>query len=299
MTEVNLSAVKLEALTSAASTIGIAAQKLESLISSKSSTIGLAAQKVETLLHVATTAKFASFKLEVLLRKAPDPVVTPPKPPIPNTFRPNSIPCLPAPRSRFRRFWATQPNVCPPDIGSCNWLDPGAKDGCERPGLVLLTTTDPSWQQLSPAYDGGGGLPDGPAPITGGTIETANYVQGLALNILGTNAAQAPTFCGNIPGQRLGYWLDDVTGNKSGSSVRYIPTSGFTISQCVQFVQMQANADMQKLVKYGVASSVTVTALYIGNATIGLKIIIEGIDDTTTVVNSTMTKLSNAWVWNS
>lgn len=299
MTQVNLAAIKLETL-DAGGTIGIAAQKLETL-SSTNPTIQIAAQKLETLVHIAPSIDLAAFKLETLLRIMPDPIIVPPKPPTPNTFRPTTpipVPCNPAPRSRFRRFWATQPNACPPDIGQCTWLDPRAQDGCQRPGLVLLTTVDPSWKQLAPAYDGGGGLPGCGPPITGGTIDTENYVQGLALNILGTNAAQAPTFCGTIPGQRLGYWLDDITGNKSGSSVRYIPTKGFTISQSVQFVQMQANADMQKLVKYGVANSVTVTAVYIGNSTIGLKIIIEGTDDTKTVVNGTMTKLTNAWVWN-
>lgn len=214
--------------------------------------------------------------------------------PVPNTFHPLNIPCIPPPRSRFRKFWSTQPNVCPPTPDECD------RDICQSPGLGLMISTDPCWQELSCSRcDGGGALPDCAAPVTGGTLATNDYVRGLIINILGTNAARAASKCGNAPGQRLGYWLDSISGDKSGSTIRYVPTESFSTAQSVQFVQIAAQADMQKLIKYGVANQVTVTASYLGAGTINLKIVVEGVDDQTTVVNSTVTKLANAWVWNS
>lgn len=219
--------------------------------------------------------------------------------PIPNTFRPNPSPCIPPPRSRFNLFWATQPNACPSEVGQCTFLDPGNDNACLKPGLVVNLTYDTSFGECRPAYDGGGGLPEpGASPVvTGATISNLDYVRGLILNILGTNAAQAKTLCGNNPGQRLGYWLDDISGASSGTSIRYVPTNGFTVAQQVQFIQMQAQADMQKLVTYGVAVSVTAAATYVGNNTVALVITAIGENDEMTVVNSTVTKMANAWTW--
>jgi phage gp46-like protein len=302
---VRIAAVKQEAAyAQLAASVEISAVKHEAMAIYITPTIQISGLKQEVLAHYSNVSRVVGIKQEVLLSNAGDVPIIPPIPPdppkpLPNTFHPLNIPCIPPPRSRFRRFWATQPNVCPSEPGQCNYTDPNnlATD-CEKPGLQLLVTIDPAWEQLTCAYDGKGGLPDCAPPITGATINTENYVQGLVLNILGTNAAQAPSICGNIPGQRLGYWLDSIAGNKSGSSIRYVPTLGFTTAQAVQFIQMQADADLKKLIQYGVANSVTVTASYVGNGTIALKIVVEGVDDTTTVVNSTMTKITNAWVWN-
>lgn len=277
--------------------IEMAGVKQETLAIYDTPTVLMAGVKQEAYFKANLHNRIVAVKQEVLLSNTGDtpiipPTPTPPPRPKPNLYHPLDIPCIPAPRSRFRRFWATQPNVCPPDPGVCN-------TECEQPGLSILITRDPTWQQLQPAYDGLGGLPDDcAAPITGATIATTDYVRGLIINILGTNAAQLASKCGNQPGQRLGYWLDSISGDKSGSSIRYVPTSGFNTAQSVQFVQMQAQADLQKLITYGVANTVDVTATYIGGGSIGLNIVVAGVDDTRTVVNSTMTKIANAWVWN-
>lgn len=303
--DVDISGVKQEAIYAHNTPqVEISGVKQETLAIYETPTIQMSGVKHEVYFDARVSNRIAAIKQEVLLSNQgdgpipPDPPPIGSRPPIPNTYRPLdnpplNPPCIPAPRSRFRRFWATQPNVCPAEPGDCS-------PACEQPGLSLMVTVDPTWQQLTCAYDGKGGLGDGCAPpITGATISTENYVRGLVINILGTNAAQVPSICGNRPGQRLGYWLDSISDDKSGSSIRYVPTLGFTTAQAVQFVQMQAQSDLQKLVGYGVANQVTVTASYVGGGTIGLKIIVEGVDDQTTVVNSTMTKISNAWVWNS
>lgn len=300
-----LAAIKLEASGTGTATFELARMQVETSVSFSSNNQMLARMQAETSLGVVVTQRVARMMVETHLvgtdtPPPPEPPVSP-QFPVPNTFRPLDIPCIPAPRSRFRRFWATQPNVCPAEAGQCTYADPNnLATECQQPGLQLLITTDPDYEQLRCAYDGKGGLPeDGCAPpITGATINTENYVRGLVINILGTNAAQAPSICGNRPGQRLGYWLDSISGDKSGSSIRYVPTNGFNTAQCVQFIQFQAQADLQKLITYGVANSVTATASYAGNGTIALNIVVEGVDDTTIVVNSTMTKISNAWVWN-
>lgn len=300
MTDQLLSAIKIEQHSANVVAERVAAVKVEAHFDFSAPSTKVA--KVADEIHFSFKAgglKLAQFYRETHGIFIPIPPAEPPCP-LPNTYRPPDIPCIPPPRSRFRHFWATQPNVCPPTEGDCNWLDPNNQEGCTSPGLGLLVTTDPCWGQLSCApCDGGGALPDCRAPITGASIATNDYVRGLVINILGTNAAQKSSKCGNIPGQRQGYWLDSITGDTSGSSIRYVPTVSFNTAQSLQFVQMQAQADLQVLIKYGVANQVTVTSMYLGNGTIGLKIVVEGVDDETTVVNSTMTKISNAWVWNS
>jgi phage gp46-like protein len=251
--------------------------------------------KQEVYYAATVHGRMVALKEEVLYSNFGHYVPPTPPPVKPNTYRPVIIPCLPAPRSRFRKFWTTQPDSCPPEDGQATCVSPDT--GCARPGLQLILSYDPTWQMLSCGPNGGAAT-DCPPPIIGATIASNDYVRGLVLNILGTNGAQAKSICGNIPGQRLGYWLDDISGASSGTSIRYVPTKGYSVNQQVQFIQMQATVDMQKLIKYGVANSVTVTASYVGNNTVALVITVQGVDDTTTVVNSTVSKISNSWVWN-
>lgn len=252
----------------------------------------IVALKDEVLYHAPTVGSLVSLKQEILWSNSGTYIPPVPLPPAvaQNTFVPPTGGCIPVASSRFRKFWSTQPDSCPPEVGTCGF-------DCAKPGLALVLTYDPTWEMLN-CGGGGGGVPGCPPPIVGASIATNDYVRGLVLNILGTNAAQAKTICGNIPGQRLGYWLDDISGIKSGSSVRYVPTKGYTVAQQVQFIQMQAQIDMQKLITYGVANTVSVVATYVGSNTVTLVITVQGVDEVTTVVNSTLAKIANAWVWN-
>lgn len=257
-----------------------------------SASVDLTTSKVEVFQEPHATIKLSTSKVEVFATNAvpPPPVVTK------LTARYTPISCVPPPRGRFRKFWATQANACPSEASASNCDDPTNLNKCSSPGLVLQAVYDPTFQELD--SDGGGSYSAGNASIIGATISTDNWVAGLVLNILGTNAQQAKSICGNRPGQKGGYWLDDISGAKSGSSIRYIPTTGYTTNQQVQFVQQQAAADLNKLITYGVANTITVVATYLGGNTISLAITVIGVDEQITVVNSTMTKISNAWVWN-
>lgn len=236
-------------------------------------------------------------KLEVFISTP-----TPPPPPPPDVdcarnirVGPPRVPvyCIPPPRSRFRKFWSTQINACPSEKADDNCANINT---CASPGLVVIPQYDPCFQELG--WDGGS-LSQCTQAVVGATVSTDNWVAGLIINILGTNAQHSKSACGNRPGYKGGYWLDDVSGAKSGSSIRYIPKTGYKVAEQVEYVKQTAMIDMNKLVTYGVAKSVAVKAKYIGDQSIQLIITAVGVDDETTVVNSSVRKIANAWVWNS
>ena len=307
MTNHLLYSIKTDVVVQSSDTIAhrLASLKVEAATTSPTAinTQKVASIKLEAAANAGASIKHHVAKLMAEVAFSLDPGPPPPPPPdvinLPNTYRPKFDPCIKPQSARFRKFWATQPNACPPDTDVPFCIDPLTVQSCSRAGLVLKKKYDPAFQTIGCAPDGGGALPDCAPPIIGAEISTDNYVAGLALNILGTNASQSKTTCGNVPGQRMGYWLDDITGVKSGTGIRYVPREGFDTAQQVAFVQMQCQADMQKLIKYGVARSVSVNARYAGRGTIELIVTITGVDDTTTVVNSSLKKIANAWVWNS
>lgn len=185
----------------------------------------------------------------------------------------------------YRRFWTTKPATCGTYQAGCN-----GDTLCGSPGLQI----DEVRESCSPAgcYD-----PCGPRLI-GKTINTDDYAAGLALNILGTNAERDATPCGLPPGTRGGYWADAFRGDgmKSGSRLRYLPSSG-SMNELVALAEAYAKADLQKLVKYGVASDVNVTASYEGGNAIAISAEIIGTDGRTSRVNVSGSRLQNAWVW--
>jgi len=297
MTTINFTTSKIEASLTGVPTVKLTSTKIEAL-NGGIADIHETSSKIDVLTGGHATVKVSTSKVEVLYsnNSAPPPSIG--GCPRDNRTGPIWEPtyCVPLPRSRFHKFWATQINACPSEASDPTCFDPASLDTCASPGLVLIPQYDPTWQERN--WQGGSFAECGPE-IIGATISTDKWVRGLILNILGTNAQQAKSICGNRPGQKGGYWLDDVSGAKSGSSIRYIPTTGYTINQQVTYVQQQCAADLNKLITYGVANSVNVVATYAGLQTIQLIITVIGVDDETTVVNSTMAKIANAWVWNS
>lgn len=186
----------------------------------------------------------------------------------------------------FRKFWTTKPANCGAYQTGCN-----GEIECGIPGLQLDTVVDPC-QPL-------GCYADCASPILGKTINTDDYVAGLALNILGTNAETMATACGVRPGTRGGYWADSFRkdGAKTGSRLRQLPSSG-SMNELVALAEAYAKADLAKLVSpYGVASKVDVKAMYRGGGTMAIDATITGTNGTTSNVNVSGNRLQNGWVW--
>lgn len=170
----------------------------------------------------------------------------------------------------YRRFWATKPANCGTYPGGCD-----GRSECGVPGLQLDTKPG------------------------GKTINTDDYVAGLALNILGTDASADATACGVRPGARGGYWADAFRsdGYKTGTRLRALPSAG-RIQDLVSLAEAYAKSDLQKLVSpYGVASKVTVTAAYVGGNSISVQAEIYGTDGRTSKVNISGSRIKNSWVW--
>lgn len=295
MTDAVVTTSKIETSFTGAASVGLTSAKAD-VFHGGDATVKLTSTKLEEFSGGNANVKVTTVKIEIFRSNSAPPVdvetcerdqiIRKPKAP---------VYCIPPPRSRFRKFWATQLNACPSEDADPNCADPNGLLRCEGAGLQLQYQYDPCFQELN--WKGGTFSQCG-QNVTGATISTDNWVAGLMINILGTNAQQAKSICGNRPGQKGGYWLDDISGAKSGSSIRYIPTTGYTVNQQVEYVRQTALVDMNKLITYGVAKSVAVSAKYLGRQTIGLIITAVGVDDITTVVNSSITKISNAWVWN-
>lgn len=166
---------------------------------------------------------------------------------------------------RRRVFWVTQPETC--------GERPTCDQNCGIPGLKLI----PVGQM--------------------GTISTEIYLRGLILNILMTDGKKLENKCGFTPGTRGGHWSSSFVGVSIGSNVRDIPTDT-SVKEAVGLIKAHVFNDMQKLIKYGVASSVEVEAKYKGNNTIDLTIIVFGNDGSSTRVGVSGTRTTNSWAWN-
>lgn len=168
---------------------------------------------------------------------------------------------------RRRKFWVTQPAACGED-SSCH-------DVCGRPGLTPVTTP-------------------------GGTsFATSDYVRGLAINILLTNGRKPVSSCGSSPGYRGGYWADSFREDRgtSGTLLRQVRADG-RVSDAVSEIQAIAQRDLEKLILYGVATAVVVTARYLGRNVVGITALITGTDGNETKVGISGARLENSWVWN-
>lgn len=175
--------------------------------------------------------------------------------------------CVSGSQERRRRFWVTQPNACAAENDNC--------DTCARPGLNLICN------------DAGQV-----------TINNDNYVTGLVLNILLTDARKPDNGCGYTPGTRGGFWADSfrTDGLGTGSKLRQISVNK-SVRDIVSLAKAYAQDDLNKLVAYGVAKSVKVEADYKGSNRVGLTIIVSGEDGTVTKVGVQGERIKNSWVW--
>lgn len=186
--------------------------------------------------------------------------------------------CNPLPEDRRRVFWTTQLKP-DPDGAGCNIL-------CGVTGLALI---DPVTDKAVDPYLGS----NKPA-----TIQNTDWVRGLALNILGTNGRKPDTACGYKPGSLGGHWSESFApaGTKIGNLV-YAITPQARVSDYVLLVQEYANTALQKLVSYGVAKQVNVTAKYMGSNEISLVVDILGSDGKNANVGVSGRLIENTWMW--
>jgi phage gp46-like protein len=131
-------------------------------------------------------------------------------------------------------------------------------------------------------------------------ISTADWVKGLAINILLTDALMPATNCGYKPGQAGGFWGDSYAGpNQSSGSLLRKVKAGKTTAETVSAIKRQAEFDLQKLVKYGVAKSVEVDVNYSGNNLFSLVAKIFGSNNANvSTVDLSGSPLANGFVWN-
>ena len=170
--------------------------------------------------------------------------------------------CYHGVRGRRRLFWATQPAACG-TVDVC-----GAE--CGRPGLS----------------------------VEGGAVAFSDYVRGLALNILMTDARKEDVTCGHRPGNRGGHWSDAYRGDGMGvgSRVRDIPPQT-SMADAVKLVQAYGQADLAKLVSYGVAQSVDVKAANVGGGIVALTADIIGTTGEAARVGVSAARVENQWAW--
>lgn len=171
-------------------------------------------------------------------------------------------------------FWATQPDACKPETDECG-------NECARLGLRFLDTKS----SIS-------------GPVTGRTIDVFNWVRGLAINILMTDGEVDETDCGVRPGLRGGHWSQIFAGDGAtfGTTIRKqsIPCS---VVEAPQTVAAILQYQLGRLVTYGVAKAVMVTAKYVGRGVVAVNIDIIGENGSTARVAINGSRIANAWVW--
>ena len=189
--------------------------------------------------------------------------------------------CSP-PASRKRRvFWATQP--------TCGVSEPCPGEHCYDSGLVLMEAHSCSLGCNSPCDRVSTGER---------TIANNDWVRGLILNILLTDGRREDRDCGYRPGTRGGHWSDSFRGDglSAGSLIRFI-NADCSVNQAVALAEAQITADMQKLVQWGVAYAVDVTATYRGRGVVDVVIEVTGLGGEVLNVGMSAKRLSNGWVW--
>ena len=187
-------------------------------------------------------------------------------------------PCLTQQAGRRRVFWTTQMQACG-EYTLC-----GAP--CVIPGLEYIDRDDP--------------YPDpGPLPPSRGyrTIKTTDWLQSLVLNILNTRArtdAKCPS-----PAAVYGHWSESYRDDHLhiGSRMWNAADKAYVrISDEVKAVQTAVEYDMAKLTMMGVADSVDVKVIDIGNNTIGITITAMVVH-AKHVINLSGNFVSGSWVW--
>jgi len=173
-------------------------------------------------------------------------------------------------QGRRKIFWTTQPDACGV-VADCH-------SNCGSSGLRSFV----------------------PQGQRGRTFATNDYVRGLALNILFTDARKGDRACGYRPGAIGGHWSDSFRddGGRAGTNLRDIPIS-YKVADTVKLAQAYMLSALQKLVKYGVAQNVSVAVKYTGRNTFQADIDIISSDGQSTRVGVTGSRTENSWVWGS
>lgn len=185
--------------------------------------------------------------------------------------------CTIDPIGRRRIFWATQPD--------CGTVEVCPGQDCGVVGLKRETVAEC-------------GL-GSPQDLACATISNAEWVRGLVINILMTDARKPDTECGWRPGQRGGHWSEAyiTKGDKRiGSRIRQLPQK-CAITEILALVKAYAQDDLSVIIQWGVASEIEVETRYIGRNTILLAIKIIARDANIINVGMTATRTPNAWLW--
>lgn len=203
--------------------------------------------------------------------------------------------CVTPPTCERRVFWSTQIDACPP-VEVCD-------QPCAVPGLRLVPVRDECAADGLGCFDST--CPNDAVDEIGTTIDTSNYVVGLALNILLTDARRDDTECGWLPGRRGGHWSETFIGGSAqtgssarvGSRVRFHSGRG-SIQEQVNEIEAYAQDDLAKLVTYGVASKVDVEAKYVGRGSVAVQATIYGsAGEVLGRVGVKGQRAANGWVW--
>lgn len=175
--------------------------------------------------------------------------------------------CSIEPVGRRRIFWSTQPD--------CGEVEACPGQSCAVPGLKRDVAAQAA------------------------TISNAEWVRGLMINILATDARKDDTECGWRPGQRGGHWSEAYIpkGTKRiGSRIRQLPQR-CAINEILGLAKAYAVDDLSVLVVWGVASEIEVETRYVGNNSIMLVAKAIARDAQVINVGMTATRTSNAWIW--
>lgn len=197
--------------------------------------------------------------------------------------------------SRRRIFWSTQPTAC--------GIRQGCKDECGSPGLYLTPPT-PCGKCSCCLNSVDGELLDPtqtcitPACSRPRTIATNDWVRGLTINMLMTDARMDPRICGYRPGSLRGHWSESFIqgGAPIGTSMRYVGTLS-SITDSIKLVSEHAKYTLQKLVRYGIVLSVEVAVTYKGGNALELVATLNGQGGEIHVIGLTGTRLKNSWAW--
>jgi phage gp46-like protein len=169
-------------------------------------------------------------------------------------------------KDRRHTFWATQAD-CGSEPGICGEV-------CANPGLRLIK------------HEGGAA-----------SISTAGWITGLIINIFMTDGTREDVGCGIRPGQRGGHWSQAYRGdgNYNGSRIRQVPVKG-RIEELVSLIEGYAQLELERLIRWGVATRVNAKAKYAGGNRVNVIATVIGELETVDVALNA-TRLTNSWAW--
>lgn len=175
--------------------------------------------------------------------------------------------CTVGPERGRRIFWATQPN--------CGLYEPCPGVECGVPGLQRQAGEGNAY-----------------------TIDTAEWVRGLGINMLMTDAARQVPACAMPCGTRGGHWSDAYRGDgeSAGTNIRRIAPA-CSVAEAIASGESELHRTFSKMVAWKVAREVRVAGRYTGHNRFSFDIQIIGESGDAVSINSTGTRLDNAWLW--